>query len=100
MTQPMYILRSPQVAARRIGDELMIMSGQASAVFSLNQTAALLWDAADGQTPLEEIVRTRICPHYAVDLETALADARELVQGLAGHGILQVGDRPFAEAGG
>ncbi|WP_240098598.1 PqqD family protein [Thermomonas flagellata] len=100
MTEPTYILRSPQVAARRIGDELMIMSGQASAVFSLNETAALLWDAADGRTPLQEIVRTRICPRYAVDVDTALADALELVQGLAGHGILQVADRPFAETDG
>ena len=95
MTDSVYILRSPNVAARRIGDELMIMSARDSALFSLNETAAVLWKAADGTTPLGEIVVRDICPTFEIDAETALRDATELAHGLAERGILRVGNQPF-----
>lgn len=98
MSTDLYILRSDNVAARQIGDELMIMSARDSALFSLNETAALLWRAADGQTPLADIVARDICPAFDIDMDTALRDATELAQGLAERGILQVGNQPF-EAG-
>ncbi|MBK6924786.1 MAG: PqqD family protein [Thermomonas sp.] len=95
MSSDLYILRSDNVAARQIGDELMIMSARDSALFSLNETAALLWRAADGKTTLAEIVMRDICPAFDIDAETALRDATELSQGLAERGILQVGEQPF-----
>lgn len=95
MSNPLYILREPNIAARRIGDELMIMSARDSALFSLNETAAILWDAADGTRPLADIVARDICPAFDVDAETALRDATELAHGLAERGILQVGTQPF-----
>ena len=90
-----YIARSPDVAARTIGGELMIMSGRDSSLFSLNETAAALWEAADGTTPLAGIVEREICTRFEVGREEALADAEALVQELAGHGILQVSDAPI-----
>lgn len=99
MSDHLYILRESNVAARRIGTELMIMSAHNSALFDLNETAAILWDAADGVTPLEEIVTSAICPLYAIDADTALRDAREIAEGLAKHGILRVSSQPFATAG-
>ena len=95
MSNPTYLLREENVAARRIGDELMIMSAKESALFSLNETAAILWNAADGSTPLAEIVSRDICPAFDIDAETALRDATELAHGLAERGILQVGNQPF-----
>ena len=95
MSTDLYILRSDNVAARQIGDELMIMSASDSALFSLNETAALLWRAADGKTTLAEIVMRDICPAFDIDAETALRDAAELAHGLAERGILQVGNQPF-----
>ena len=96
MSAPLFLLRSDNVAARRIGDELMIMFARDSSLFSLNETAALLWDAADGRTPLAEIVARELCPAFDIDADTALRDAAELAQGLAERGILQVGNQPFA----
>jgi hypothetical protein len=90
-----YIARSPDVAARMIGGELMIMSSRTSSLFSLNETAALLWQAADGVTPLTEIVESRICGSYEVDAATALSDTRELAVQLAEHGILLVSGQPM-----
>ena len=90
-----YIARSPDVAARTIGGELMIMSGRDSSLFSLNETAAALWEAADGTTPLEGIVEREICSRFDVGREEALADAEALAEELARHGILQVSDAPI-----
>ena len=95
MSTALYLLRSSNVAARKIGDELMIMFAQDSSLFSLNETAAILWNAADGSTPLADIVARDICPAFDIDAETALRDATELAHGLAERGILQVGNQPF-----
>ena len=90
-----YIARGKDVAARTIGDELMIMSGRDSSLFSLNETAAALWDAADGATTLESIVEHDICERFDVSLEEALADAEALAEELARHGILEISDSPI-----
>ena len=90
-----YIARAPDVAARMIGGELMIMSSRTSSLFSLNETAALLWQAADGMTPLSEIVERQLCGNFEVDVETALRDTQDLAAQLAEHGILRVSDQPM-----
>ena len=94
-----YVARSTNVAARMIGDELMIMSGRDSTLFALNATAALIWEAADGATPLEEIVERRICTQFDVEPAAALEDARKVVNDLAGHGILIVSDHAQRSCG-
>ena len=96
MSDIVYIMRENDVAARRVGNELMIMSSRNSALFSLNQSAAILWDAADGTTPLAEIVARDICPVFDIDADTALRDAQETAEGLAKHGILRVSPLPLA----
>lgn len=94
----MYVARSREVAARMIGNELMILSARNSKLFSLNETAAVIWQAADGVTPLSEIVERRVCEDYEIDRALALQDAEEMVEGLAQHGILRVSDTPIEEA--
>jgi len=90
-----YVARSPRVAARMVGDEMMVMSGKDSTLFALNGTAAVLWQAADGVTPLAEIVEQRICSEFEVEPDVALRDAEALVEELAGDGILLVSDAPI-----
>ena len=96
MSEQQYVARSTRVAARMVGDEMMIMSGRDSTLFVLNGTAALIWDAADGLTPLEEIVARQICAKFDVEPSTALQDAAEVVEQLAGHGILRLSNAPIA----
>jgi hypothetical protein len=91
-----YVARSTKVAARMVGDELMIMSGGDSTLFALNATAAALWEAADGRTPLDEIVARHICARFDVDPATALADAEDVLEQLAGHGIVVILDTPLS----
>ena len=92
----LYIARSPKLAARILDGEMMIMSGHDSTLFTLNKTATIIWQAADGTTPLEEIVERRIVPEFEVDAISALQDAETLARDLAGHGLLQVSDEPIA----
>ena len=51
-----YIARSSAIAARKLGDEMIIMSALNSTLFTLNPVATVIWQAADGRTPLSEIV--------------------------------------------
>jgi hypothetical protein len=93
-----YVARSKAIAARAIGDETMVMSATNSTLFTLDEVASVIWEAADGVTPLDEIVANKICSQYDVTPEAALQDAQALVEALAGHGILLLSDQPLAQA--
>jgi hypothetical protein len=95
MTKKMYVARSPRIAARMLGEEMLVMSGQGSTLFTLNPTATILWQAADGATPLDEIVEGRICSEFEVQPEEALRDAEALAEDLAKHGILLISEQPI-----
>jgi len=92
-----YVARSAAVAARLLGGEMVVMSAADSTLFSLSEVATVIWQAADGRTPLSEIAR-RICAEYDVTAETALGDAEAFVTELARHGILCVSDQPIPAA--
>lgn len=98
MNKKMYVARSPRIAARILGEEMLVMSGLGSTLFTLNPTATILWQAADGETPLDEIVERRICSAFEVKPEEALRDAEELAEDLAKHGILLISEQPIAAA--
>ena len=91
----LYMARNPRVAARSLDGEMMIMSGQDSTLFTLNKTATILWQSADGSTPLDEIVEHKICGEFQVEPTEALRDAETLARELAGHGILQISEQPI-----
>jgi len=91
----MYIARSSAIAARMLAGEMMVMNSADSTFFTLNEVATAIWKAADGRTPLSQIVRDHICKMFDVEYPQAHADAERFVADLAGHGILLVSDRPF-----
>jgi len=92
----LYIGRNPRVAARSIDGEMMIMSGRDSTLFTLNKTATILWQAADGATPLDQIVDQKICTEFEVSSADALKDAETLARELASHEILEISEQPIA----
>jgi len=91
-----YIARSSTIAARALAGEMMVMNSADSTFFTLNEVATAIFQAADGRTPLREIVRDRICQQFDVDLDQAQADAEQFVAELSGHGILLVSNEPLA----
>jgi coenzyme PQQ synthesis protein D (PqqD) len=91
-----YIARSSAIAARILAGEMMVMNSTDSTFFTLNEVATAIWQAADGRTPLREIVRNTVCEQFEVDPEQAQADAEQFVAELSTHGILLVSDQPLA----
>lgn len=77
---------------------MMIMSAADSTFFTLNEVATVIWQAADGCTPLSEIVTGKVCQEFEVDAETAQRGAEHFVDELSQHGILLVSDRPFIDS--
>ncbi len=75
MNNKRYVARSTAIAARVLGDETMIMSATNSTLFTLDEVATVIWESADGATPLEEIVANKICTQYDITPEVALKDA-------------------------
>ncbi|MDP9339555.1 MAG: PqqD family protein [Acidobacteriota bacterium] len=92
-----YVARSRKIAARTLGHETMIMSALDSSLFTLNETASAIWNASDGQTPLDQIVEQHVSAVFDVEPEQALRDAQELVNGLVQHGVMLVSDSPISE---
>jgi hypothetical protein len=95
MSKKVYLVRNPRIAARRLGEEMLVMAAQGSTLFTLNSTATILWQAADGVTPLDEIVERHICPEYDVEPAEAIRDAAALAEDLSRHGILVVSEKPI-----
>jgi hypothetical protein len=93
-----YIARSSAIAARLLGDEMMVMSTADSTFFTLNEVASVIWQAADGSTPLSEIVVGKICQEFDVDQEQAQRGAERFVDELSQHGILLVSDKPLIDS--
>jgi Coenzyme PQQ synthesis protein D (PqqD) len=92
-----YISRSTAVAARELGGEMIIMSAVDSTLFSLNETATVIWQAADGKTPLLAIVESQVCSQFHVQTEEAYRDALELVDELSRYGLLLLSDEPAVD---
>jgi Coenzyme PQQ synthesis protein D (PqqD) len=91
-----YVARSSAIASRVLDGEIVIMSATDSTLFSLSEIATIIWQAADGCTPLSEIVRNHICTEFDVTPEDAYRDAESFVEDLASHGILRVSGQPIA----
>jgi hypothetical protein len=92
-----YVAKSTTVASRLLGDETIVMSTVDSTLFSLNPTASVIWEAADGTVPLSRIIEEKVCTQFDVTAEQAFADAEELIATLAEHGILVVSDRQIQQ---
>jgi hypothetical protein len=86
-----YPVRSKQIAARMLGDEMMIMSPRDATLFSLNEAGAVIWQAADGNTPVSGIVE-RVCREFEVEPDEAREDVEKFLSELAGHNIISFED--------
>jgi hypothetical protein len=92
-----YVSRSSEIASRILGDEMIIMSTADSTLFSLNPTGTVIWQAADGKTPLSRIVEEIVCKVFDVTAEQALIDTEVFVARLAEHGIFHFSDQPITQ---
>jgi hypothetical protein len=93
-TTETYIAQSADIAARTMGEDTIVMSTLDSTVFMLNEVGTAIWNAADGETPLSQIIQKSVCSEFEVADQQALEDAKEFVGQLAEHGILLISDSP------
>ena len=84
-------------AIRRAVVAGMLPQGTLAAGRAIWTTCDLIWQAADGRTPLSEIVERRVCQEFDVEPEVAWQDAEQFVTELSQHGILLVSDQPIPE---
>jgi hypothetical protein len=74
---------------------MMIMSAVDSTFFTLNEVATVIWQAADGCTPLSDIVASKVCREFEVHPDQARSDVEQFVNELSQHGILLVSEQPI-----
>jgi len=83
----MHPIRNPQLAWREIDGEILIISPEDSQVHELNETAAFVWNRADGVRSVEEIA-AELTAEFDVTIESARADIADLIAQLADKGLL------------
>jgi hypothetical protein len=93
-----FFTRAGPLAARKVAGEVVILRARDSSLYVLNPVASAVWEAADGQTSLDAVVRDVICHEFDIDPETARLDASEFVVALAAEGLLRTSDQPIAQA--
>jgi hypothetical protein len=82
------VARATRVAARKVADEMVVLSADDSSLYVFNDLGTAVWEALDGRTPLSAIVDQVICRDYDVDRERARRDVQEFVDALLSHGVL------------
>ncbi|GEM68176.1 hypothetical protein SMI01S_17820 [Sphingobacterium mizutaii NBRC 14946 = DSM 11724] len=79
---------------RKLGNDFIIIDpGQdmidMSKVFTLNETAAFLWEELQGKEFTEETVSQILLENYDVQEEIALNDAKKLIQTFVKGGLIR-----------
>ena len=77
--------KTDQVAARRIDDEVLLVPvrtdpRQKLGIYTLNRTAAFIWEQLDGSSP-EELVE-QVCARFQVSPEVARKDLATILDHL------------------
>lgn len=95
----LFFIKSGKLAARKVAGEVVILRADDSSLYVLNPVASAVWEAADGRTSLDAVVRDVICREFDVDPQVALRDASEFISALTEQGILRTSDRPLRAGG-
>ena len=80
--------KSDSIVSRKIGDEFILVPirqdvGDLESIYTLNETAALIWELIDGKTQVSEI-KEKIVEEFDVEPEQAEQDLKEHLQQLEG----------------
>jgi hypothetical protein len=86
-----YLAQNPRAAWRVYDGEAVVISPDDSTLHTLNVVGTLIWEAADGKTPVGAIV-ARICHQFDVEPELAERDVKAFVEKLCERGLLVVSD--------
>lgn len=88
-----YPTRNAQTAWRVYDGEAVILLAEDSTLNTLNAVGTLVWEAADGATPMSAIV-ARICEAFDVERAQAERDATAFIERLRQRGLVIVSETP------
>ena len=86
--------KSESIVSRKIGDEFILVPirqdvGDLDSIYTLNETAARIWEIIDGKTRVREI-KERIIDEFDVEPDQAEQDLKEHLAQLEGlHAIIE-----------
>jgi hypothetical protein len=86
-----YPTQSPRTAWRVYDGEAVILWPDDSTLNTLNAVGTLIWESADGKSPLSAIV-ARICEEFDVDPERAERDTMAFIAKLRARGLMTVSE--------
>lgn len=90
-----YIARNTRLGTCTLAGEAIIVTPSDSRIYNLNPVATCIWEAADGQSRLTQIVDGRVCAEFDIDRDTALNDALRFVDDFCAKGLLVKAESPF-----
>ena len=93
MVHEQYPTQNVRTAWRVYDGQAVILSPDDSMLNTLNPVGTLIWEAADGRTPVSAIV-ARICAAFEVEPARAERDATAFIAKLSQRGLLTVLDTP------
>ncbi len=88
-----YLTQNPKMAWRVYDGEAVVLSPDDSILNTLNAVGTLIWEAADGRTPVSAIV-ARISEEFDVESERAERDVATFIEKLRQRGLLSVSETP------
>lgn len=77
----------PDVVARAVGDEMILLDLETGTYFTLNAIGAIVWRGLETSVSFEAMA-TAIVENYEVDAVTALSDIDEYVAQLIAEGLV------------
>jgi hypothetical protein len=81
----------PDVLARKVGDEMVLVHAARNNVFSLNRTGARLWELlSEGRTRAEAV--EQLAAEFEVARETVEHEAVRLLAKLEREGLIERGE--------
>ena len=78
---------NPNVACQRLGDELVVVNLETDVIYTLNPTAAIVWEMVQSGSDIED-VRTRLLTDYDVEKDEIDRELRLALANMRDFGLL------------
>lgn len=79
---------TPSILHSKIDEEVILMSIEADSYFGLDPIASRIWELLEEPRSLQELTAI-LTEEYEVDADTCQQDVQELLDDMAGRGLIQ-----------
>lgn len=80
-------VRAHDVAWRLVDDEMVLVSAEKGAIFSLSSVGAFVWERSDGTRDIVTLVED-VCDAFEVDPDRAAVDVLAFVEEMRSEGLM------------